>query len=72
MAGILYIKDDLMSEENFMKNLKNVSKYSEEYDEFMKAELEIVKDAYNYYDKNGSRQYSESPYPKYSIKLSSW
>mgnify|MGYP003121657570 FL=1 len=69
MASILYIKDDLMIEENFMKNFKNVSKYSKEYDEFMKAELEIVKDAYNYYDKNGSRQYTESPYPKYSIKL---
>lgn len=48
-----------------MKNFLCVTKYSDEYDEFMNVELEIVKDAYNYDEKNGR----QDNYPEYSIKL---
>jgi len=52
-----------------MKELKGIEHYTPEYDDVMSAELEIIKDAYNY-EKYGIREKAGFLlYPKYSIKL---
>ena len=53
---------------NNMKTLKNLEHYTPEWDDKMDAELEIVKDAYNY-DKDGQIKEDYLLHPKYSIKI---
>ena len=50
-----------------MKNLKNLKKYSQEWDEVMNLELEIVQDAYNYDEHGKKDDYLSNPV--YSIKI---
>lgn len=50
-----------------MKSLKNLKKYSQEWDEVMNLELEIVQDAYNYDEHGKKNDYLSSPI--YSIKI---
>tara|TARA_R100000234_G_scaffold24611_1_gene14229 strand:- start:205 stop:600 length:396 start_codon:yes stop_codon:yes gene_type:complete len=51
-----------------MKDFKNVTYYTKEYDALMNAELEIVKNVYNY-DRDGAKEKDYLLFPKYSIKL---
>lgn len=50
-----------------MKSLKNLKKYSQEWDEVMNLELEIVQDAYNYDEHGKKDDYLSNPV--YSIKI---
>tara|TARA_Y100000114_G_scaffold146535_1_gene157328 strand:+ start:457 stop:852 length:396 start_codon:yes stop_codon:yes gene_type:complete len=51
-----------------VKDYKDVTHYTDRYDDLMNTELEIVKNVYNY-DKDGAKQDDYLLYPKYSIKL---